>query len=68
MYIELNIYIVLVFPEKSVFKPWKNIQCTTCIDKQGAPMLVGPRATAPRAHASNVVRCKTYSVLLSVLE
>ncbi len=37
-----HIYIVLVFP--------KNIQCKTYIDKHGGPMLVGPRATAQRAH------------------
>jgi hypothetical protein len=39
-----HIYIVLVFPIKSEFKPWKNILYTTYIDKHGDPMLVGPRA------------------------
>ena len=37
-----HIDIVLVFPAKSVFKPQKNIQYTTCIDKHGAPMPVVP--------------------------
>ena len=35
-----HIDIVLVFLTKSVFKPQKNIQYTTCIDKHGAPMPV----------------------------
>ena len=34
----------MVFPTKSAFKPYKNIQYTTYIDKHGAPMLVGPQA------------------------
>ena len=46
-----HIYIVLVFPTKSVFKHQKNIQCKTYIDKHGVPILAGPRATAQRAHA-----------------
>jgi hypothetical protein len=46
-----HVYIVLVFPTKSVFKPQKNIQYTTYIDKHGAPKLEGPLTTAPRAHA-----------------
>ena len=37
-----HIDIVLVFPTKSVFKPQKNIQYTTCIDKHGATMPVVP--------------------------
>ena len=38
-----HIYIVLVFPTKSVFKHQKNIQSKTYIDKHEVPMLVGPR-------------------------
>ena len=32
-----HIFIVLILPPKSVFKPSKNMPYTTCIDKHGPP-------------------------------
>jgi len=40
MSMELNIFITLVLPTKSVFKHSKHMPYTTYIDKHGAPMLV----------------------------
>ena len=62
MYIELNLHILYwYFQQGQCLNIRKNIQYTTYIDKHGAPKLVGPRTTAPRAHG---LRRTEYTPLL----